>query len=108
MICAGAIRFRASLMAMRRISWIDQRINDGVAMLLFLPWFCVAFFWRRWIGMMADRRHHGEGEHHQGHVTMPTMPGSALVVIEPEFVLRGLKAVLDRPSMAFDRDQRFN
>jgi len=31
MICAGWIRFRASLMVMRRTSWIDQRINDGVA-----------------------------------------------------------------------------
>ena len=57
---------------------------------------------------MADRRHHGEGEHHQGHVTMPTMPGSALVVIEPELVFRGLKAILDRPPMTFDRDQRFD
>jgi len=56
---------------------------------------------------MSDRGHHGEGEHHQGHVTMPTMPRPALVVIEAEFVLRGLKAVFDRPSMAFDRDQRF-
>jgi hypothetical protein len=44
MMCAGWIRFRASLMAMRRTSWIDQRINDGVAMLLILPWFGVAFF----------------------------------------------------------------
>ena len=37
MMCAGWMRFRASLMAMRRISWIDQQINEGVAMLLFLP-----------------------------------------------------------------------
>jgi len=57
---------------------------------------------------MADRRHHGEGEHHHGNVAMPAMPGSALVVIEPELVFRSLKAVLDLPSMAFDRDQRFN
>src|SRR5258707_4142465 len=57
---------------------------------------------------MPDRGHHGEGEHHQGDVTVPAMPGSALVVIEPELVFRGFKAVLDRPSMAFDRDQRFN
>ena len=57
---------------------------------------------------MSDRGHHGEGEHHQGHMTVPAMPGSALVVIEPELVFRGFKAVLDRPSMAFDRDQRFN
>jgi hypothetical protein len=47
---------------------------------------------------MPDSGHHGEGEHHQGDVTVPAMPGSALVVIEPELVFRGFKAVLDRPS----------
>ena len=57
---------------------------------------------------MADRRHHGEGEHHHGYVAMPAMPGSALVVIEPELVFGGFKTVLDRPAMAFDRDQRFD
>jgi hypothetical protein len=66
------------------------------------------FFGRRRVGAMADRRHHGEDEHDQGHVTMPAMPGPALIVIEPELVFRGFKAVLDRPSMAFDRDQRVN
>src|SRR5882762_1734971 len=66
------------------------------------------FFWRRRIGAMSDRRHHGEGEHHHGNVAMPAMPGSALVVIEPELVLGGLKTVLDCPPMAFDRHQRFN
>ena len=58
--------------------------------------------------MMADHRHHGEGEHHHRHVAMPAMPGSALIVIEPELVFGGLKTVLDRPAMAFDRDQRFD
>ena len=58
--------------------------------------------------MMADHRHHGEGEHHHRHVAMPAMPGSALVVIEAELVFGGLKTVLDCPAMAFDRDQRFN
>ena len=57
---------------------------------------------------MPDRRHHGEGEHHQGYMTVPAVPGSALVVIESELVFRGFKAVLDRPSMAFDRHQRFD
>src|SRR6266478_3716773 len=77
-------------------------------------WFCFCrgsalhFFWLRRIGMMADHRHHGEGEHHHGYVAMPAMPGSALVVIEPELVFGGLKTVLDRPAMAFDRDQRFD
>jgi len=47
---------------------------------------------------MADRRHHGGGEHHQGNVAMPPMPGSAIVVIEPELVFRGLRTVLDRPT----------
>ena len=41
-------------------------------------------------------------------VAMPPMPGSALVVIESELVFRGLKTVLDRPPMAFDRHQRFS
>ena len=57
---------------------------------------------------MADRRHHGEGEHHHGNVAMPAMPGSALIVVEPELVFCGLKTVLDRPAMALDRDQRFD
>ena len=57
---------------------------------------------------MADRRHHSEGEHHHGYVAMPAMPGSALVVIEPELVFGGFKTVLDRPAMAFDGDQRFD
>src|SRR5215211_3649693 len=106
MICAGWIRFRASLMAMRRISWIDQRISGGVVVFWRGASFC--FFGRWRLSAMPDRGHHGEGEHHQGDVTVPAMPGSALVVIEPELVFRGFKAVLDRPSMAFDRDQRFN
>src|SRR3979490_1665076 len=66
------------------------------------------FFERCRISAMADRRHHGEGEHHQRNVAMPAMPGSALVVIEPELVFRGLKTILDCPPMAFDRDQRFD
>ena len=41
-------------------------------------------------------------------MTMPPVPGSALIVIEPELVLGGLKTVLDGPPMAFDRHQRFN
>ena len=79
-------------------------------------WLCLGFcrgapflFFGRWrISAMSDRGHHGEGEHHQGHVALPAIPGSALVVIEPELVFRGLKADLDRPSMAFDRHQRFD
>src|SRR5450631_2388701 len=91
---------------MRRISWIDQRISCGAVRSWLLLGSAVSFFWR-W-NAMSDRGHHGEGKHHQGHMTVPAMPGSALVVIEPELVLRGFKAVLDRPSVAFDSDERFN
>jgi hypothetical protein len=45
MMWAGMIRFRASLMAMRRISWIDQRISEAVALLWLLPVVDVSFFW---------------------------------------------------------------
>src|SRR4030095_982054 len=45
MMVAGLIRFRASLMAMRVISWIDHRINDGTGTALFLPWSGGEFFW---------------------------------------------------------------
>ena len=44
MMCAGWIRFRASLMAMRRTSWIDQQINDELEMLWILLCFDVEFF----------------------------------------------------------------
>src|SRR5471030_1074695 len=66
------------------------------------------FGWRHDIGTMADYGHHGEGEHDQRNVTVPTVPGAAFVVIETEFVLGGFEAVLDGPAMAFDQDQRFH
>src|SRR6202171_1355025 len=108
MICAGWIRFRASLMAMRRTSWIDQQINDGVAMLWFLLWPGFSFFlaaadWRDGGSPPSWRRRASPRK-----LAMPPMPGSALVVIEPELVFRGLKTVLARPPMAFDRHQRFD
>src|SRR4030081_2063050 len=66
------------------------------------------FFWRWRIGAMADHRHHGEGEHHQGYTSMPPMPGSALVISDLKLVFRGLKTVLDRPSMAFGASEITN
>ena len=45
---------------------------------------------------MLDGSHHGEGEHDERDVTMPAVPGSGFVVVEPELVLGSLKAVLDR------------
>ena len=57
---------------------------------------------------MLDRGHHGEDEHDERDVTMPAMPRPGLVVVEPELVLGGLEAVLDRPSMTLDADQRLD
>ena len=82
------MRFRASLLAMRRISWIDQRISGGVIMFRLLPRFGASFlrrpFARRRIAAIM-----GEGEHHQRHMTQyrPVRQASALVVIEAELVL---------------------
>ena len=57
---------------------------------------------------MPDGGHHGEGEHDERDVAMPAVPGAGLVVVEAEFVLGGLEAILDRPAMSFDRDQRLD
>ena len=54
---------------------------------------------------MSDRRGHGEGQHDQGDMAMPAVPGAGLVVVEAELVLGGLETVLNGPAMAFDLDQ---
>jgi hypothetical protein len=68
----------------------------------------ICFFGCRLVGLVLNGSHHGEGKHHERDVTMPAMPGSGFVVIEAEFVLGGLEAVLDRPAMALDADQRLD
>jgi len=72
--------------------------------------FAAHCFWGRrgFVGVNADRRHHGEGEHDQRHVTTPAMPGARLVVIEAEFVLRRFETVFDRPMVSFDFRQSFD
>ncbi len=88
---------------MRRISWSDQRMRFGV-----LWRRCGSFFWRRLVCLLADGSHHGEGEQDERDVTVPAMPRSRLVVVEPKFVFGSLEAVLNRPTMAIDIDQRFD
>lgn len=41
-------------------------------------------------------------------MAMPAVPGAGLVVVETEFVLGGLEAVFDRPTMPFHPDQGFD
>ena len=57
---------------------------------------------------MLDGSHHGEGEHDERDVTMPAMPRSGFVVVEPKLVFGCLEAVLDRPAVAFDADKCFD
>ena len=57
---------------------------------------------------MLDGSHHGEGEHDERDVTMPAVPRSGFVVVEPELVFGRLEAILDRPAMALDADQGFD
>ena len=94
------MRFRARRWAMRRISWIDQRMRSDV-----LACARRGFFWRRLVGLMLDGSHHGEGEHDERDVTIPAMPRSGFVVVESELVFGCLEAVLDRPAVAFDADK---
>ena len=75
-----------------------------------MPWRRVrlGFFGSRFVGLMLNGRHHGKGEHDERDMTMPAMPGSGFVVIEPELVLGCFEAVFDRPATALDGDQRFD
>src|SRR4029077_19157862 len=72
-----------------------------------MSWRCarLGFFGRRLVGLMLDGSHHGEGEHDERDVTMPAVPGSGFVVVEPELVFGCLEAILDRPAMALDAVQ---
>ena len=54
---------------------------------------------------MLDGSHHGKYEHDERDVTMPAVPGSGFVVVEPELVFGCLEAVFDRPAVAFDADK---
>jgi len=48
-------------MAMRELSWIDQRSLTRRPMVCFCRGSAFAFFfWLRRSGMMADHRHHGD------------------------------------------------
>jgi len=82
----------SELMAMRRTSWIDHRINDEAAMVcLSVVRRCVFFGCADW---------HDGGSPHLAKASITStrgdaaMPGSALIVIEPELVFGGLKTVL--------------
>ena len=58
--------------------------------------------------MVADGGHHGKRQHDQADMPVPAVPRAALVVVESELVLGALEAVFDRPTLAFDQDQRLD
>jgi hypothetical protein len=80
-------------------------LTNGSAAVGWTGYSLLRFWGRRGVGTVTDGGHHGEGEHDEGEVAMPAMPGAGLVVVEPELVLSGLEAVLDGPAMSFDLDQ---
>src|SRR3982074_2232500 len=93
-------------MAIRRTSWIDQRINDSVALLWFLLWFGVSFLGggelARWRITATWRRRASPGK--RGDATHARIC-SRCDQARTRFLL---KTIFDRPPMAFDRHQRFD
>ena len=66
-------------------------------------------FWGRHdVGVVADRRHHGESEHDERDMAVPAVPGPGFVMVESEFVFGGLESILDGPAMTLDLDQDFD
>lgn len=62
MMYEGSMRFRARRVAMRRVSWADQRISCRFCALRSALFLGCRFWGCRGIGVVADRRHHCEGE----------------------------------------------
>ena len=66
------------------------------------------FLWYGLIGLQPNDRHHRKCQHHERHVTIPSVPGPGFVMVEPDFVFGGFETVFDRPAVAFDGDQGFD
>ena len=56
-------------------------------------------------GLGADRRQERLGDQHQGHMPIPAIPATNLVVVQADLVLGGLEAFLDRPADPRHPDQ---
>ena len=57
---------------------------------------------------VADGGHHGEGEHDERRVAVPSKPGAGFIVIESKPVLSGLEAAINVPAISLNVDQRFD
>ena len=60
------------------------------------------------ISVMTGDRENSKSQHHQRNMSVPTVPGSGLIVIQAEFVLGGLEGVLNRSAVPFNRDKDFD
>jgi hypothetical protein len=78
---------------------LDALQASLVAMLCFCRGSALRFFGRTGLARWRIAAIMVKGGHDHGNAAMPAMPGSALIVIESELVLRGLKAILDRLPM---------
>ena len=103
MTWAGWMRLLARREAIRRISCTDQRISGGHDLGGEPPFYRICP-----VGMLTDGSEHGKGQHDKRDVAVPAMPGTRFVVVETEFVLGGLEAIFDRPSVSLDPDQRLD
>ncbi len=93
----------AKRVATRRISWIDQPMRAGPHDSGGVSFVRRATGWRGagwWSSLQS--------QHHQGHMSVPAVPRAAFVVIKAKLVFGRFEAVLDRPAMSFDGDQRFD
>src|SRR5271157_177688 len=57
---------------------------------------------------MADRGHHGESQHDERDVAVPSMPGAGLVMIKAKLVFCRLETVFDGPAAAFHAHKLFD
>src|SRR5271157_6131251 len=57
---------------------------------------------------MADRGHHGESQHDERDVAVPSMPGAGLVMIKAKLVFCRLETVFKGPAAAFHAHELFD
>jgi hypothetical protein len=68
----------------------------------------IHFLGRCAVRPVANDGHHRKSQHGERDMPVPSVPGARLVMVEAEFILGGLEAVLDGPAMPFHPHQRFD
>ncbi len=81
---------------------MDQRISGGSAGSSGAVWVGPGPYWP-----CSGSWHHGKGQHDEGDVAVPSMPGAGLIMIKAKLVFCRLEAVLEWPSGSLLRAQAF-